>query len=169
MTDDSPVFVKAASTVPRGISRNTAELAFKSHLPFSIGMHVTFFALISRRNESEKCHVYFNDYRRDLNACDAVFRPLDCRTREHRLSCLNYPLSETVCRRNSPSDSSAGFPPADLQRCPAATCRSVCDGSGSSGSGGDSGGESGGDSGGGSGSGGSGAATIVAVFIYLFI
>ena len=28
---------------------------------FSIEIHVTFLALISRRNESEKCHVYSNE------------------------------------------------------------------------------------------------------------
>ena len=41
--------------------RNTAaSFALKSRLVFSIGIHVTFLALVSPRNESEKCHVCYN-------------------------------------------------------------------------------------------------------------
>ena len=60
--------------ISRALGRNTAPLAFKSRLTISIGIHATFLALITPRNQSERCHVYFNEKaRRDLNARDAVF------------------------------------------------------------------------------------------------
>ena len=51
---------------------------FKSSLAFSIGIYIAFLlALISRRNESEKCHEHSNGKAsRDLNARAAVFLPL---------------------------------------------------------------------------------------------
>ena len=52
----------------------TVSLAFKSRLAFSIGVCVTSVALISRRNDSEKCHMYYNGKaRHNLNASGALF------------------------------------------------------------------------------------------------